>query len=516
VLGYVYCPAFLLPDLIVYNRDSTMNTSDSFLYIAVMFVITVPIFYYFIRERGHRKSVETELRIRKTELEESKNKSDFLEKQLNDFLESVSTLKAEKEFLESRIKEKTDAISDLNSRISEFERQISEFNSQIAEKESRISELNAIINQERKNFEEKLAILDEAKEKLGYQFENLGNRIFEDTTKKFTDKNKTDMETLLTPLRDQIKDFERKVTDTHKEASVDRASLKSHIESLKNLGEQMSREAVNLATALKGESQTQGAWGEIVLERTLEMSGLSEGREYQSQPSYKGSDGNTLRPDVVVHLPEGKDIIVDSKVSLTAYERYVSCEDGDERENHLRDHLLSLKNHIKELSSKRYDEIPEIKSLNYVLMFVPVESAFMVAIETETDLYSEAFEKNVIIVCPSTLLATLRTVHSIWQFDDQNANARKIAEDAGKMYDKFATFVNQLKEVGNCIEKSEKSYQKAINSLTDGRGNLVKRASDLRELGIKTSKDLPREFLERSQLPELSVSSDKDTEKELP
>ena len=489
-----------------------MNISDLLTHLGAMAITALALFYYLTKEKGRREATEAELSLIKTELQESKSKGALLEKEHKNSVEAASALNADKASLESSIKEKVAAIADRDSRISEFERQIRDLNFQLTEKESLLSRLNTTIEQERKGFEEKLTILDEAKKRLGDEFENLGNRIFEDTTKKFTDKNKADMENLLNPLREQIKDFERKITDTHEKATTDRASLKVHIENLKNLGEQMSREAVNLTTALKGESQTQGAWGEIVLEKALEMSGLSEGREYHSQPSYKGDNGNTLRPDVIVHLPEGKDVIIDSKVSLTAYERYVSCENEQERKDYLGQHILSFRNHIKELSAKGYEDIPEITSLNYVLMFVPLESAFMLAIETERDLYAEAFEKNVIIVCPSTLLATLRTIHSIWQFEYQNANAREIAESAGRMYDKFVTFVDHLKDVGKRIEQSDRAYQSAMNSLCEGKGNLVKRSLDLKGLGIKTSKELPPDLSEKSQLSSYTVSSDKQTD----
>ena len=485
-----------------------MSISDLLTHLGAMAIAALAFSYYFLRERGRRESAETKLSVTRTELEESKNRGVLLE-------EAAGVLKVEKASLESSVKEKEAAIEHRDSRISGLEREVNEVNSLVTEKESRLSGLSATIEQERKGFEEKLAIMDEAKKRLGDEFENLGNRIFEDTTRKFTDKNKADMETLLNPLREQIKDFEKKVTDTHTEASTDRASLKAHIENLKNLGEQMSRETVNLATALKGESQTQGAWGEIVLERALEMSGLSEGREYHSQPSYEGGDGNTLRPDVIVNLPEGKDVVIDSKVSLTAYERYVSCENEEERGDYLRQHVSSFRNHIKELSSKAYEDIPGIMSLNYVLMFVPIESAFMLAIETEGDLYSEAFEKNVIIVCPSTLLATLRTIHSIWQFEYQNANAREIAESAGRMYDKFVTFTEHLEEVGKRIEQSDQAYHKAMGSLREGKGNLVKRASDLKQLGIKTSKELDPGISERSKLSGHAVAPGKETDEGL-
>ncbi len=492
-----------------------MNIPDLLTHLGAIAIVAIPLFYYLTREKGRRQSAETELSIIRTELQDSKSRNTLLEGESKNLTALVNTLSVEKASLDSGIKEKTAALAERDSRISSLEGQVKEFNSEIVRKKSLISSLNTGIEQERKGFEEKLSILSEAKKRLGDEFENLGNRIFEDTTRKFTDKNKSEMENLLTPLREQIKDFEKKVTDTHEKASTDRASLKVHIENLKNLGEQMSREALNLTTALKGESQTQGAWGEVVLERALEMSGLSEGKEYRSQPSYKGREGNTLRPDVIVHLPEGKDIIIDSKVSLTAYERYVSCDEEEEKKDFIRQHVLSFRNHIKELSSKGYENIPEVRSLNYVLMFVPLESAFMVAIETEQNLYAEAFEKNVIIVCPSTLLATLKTIHSIWQFEYQNANARQIARSAGRMYDKFVTFVEHLEKVGKLIEQSDQAYRKAMNSLRDGKGNLVKKALELKNLGVKTSKELPSDLSDKSAFSPYVVSSVSDTDEDL-
>ena len=482
-----------------------MNISDLLTHLGAMAIVALALSYYLTRERSRRESAETEL-------EKLEDKNSRVEEELKSSVRVASTLNAEKASLKSSVKEKETAIAERDLRISGLEKRVSELSYRITEKESVLSSLRTTIEQERKSFEEKLAILDEAKKNLSEEFENLGNRIFEDTTRRFTDKNKADMETLLNPLREQIKDFEKKVSDTHRDASTDRASLKTHIENLKNLGEQMSSEALNLTTALKGESQTQGAWGEVVLKKALEMSGLSEGREYHSQSSYTGGNGNTLRPDVTVHLPEGKDVIIDSKVSLTAYERYVSCEDEKEKKGHLKEHLLSFKSHIKELSDKKYEDIPEIRSLNYVLMFVSLESAFILAIETDRDIYAEALEKNVIIVCPSTLLATLRTIHSIWQSERQNANAREIAESAGNMYEKFVTFVEHLENVGKRIEQSDTAYKSAMNSLSEGKGNLVRRALYLKELGIKTSKELPPEISERSQLSGHAVSPGKETD----
>ena len=430
-------------------------------------IVAFPLVYYLMKEKSRSASEKAELSFLRTELEDSKGQNARLEGEIKASVEKQGDLVAE------------------------------------------ISRLNATIEQERKGFEEKTAILDDAKKTLGHEFQNLGTRIFEDTSKKFAEKNKTDMESILSPLRERIEDFGRKVTVTHMDATKQITSLETHIKGLESLGKEMSREALNLATALKGESQTQGAWGEIVLERALEMSGLRKDFEYHSQPTYRGQDGNSLRPDVVVHLPEGKDVVIDSKVSLTAYERYVSSDDEAEKERFLSQHLASLRSHVRELGEKSYENIPEIRSLNYVLMFVPLESAFMLAVEKERKIQGEALEKNIMIVGPSMLLFALRTIQSIWQFEHQNANAREIAERAGRMYDTFVTFTEHMEKIGDRISQSQEAYDRAMNRLCGGRGNLVKRASDLRKLGVKAGKELPAGIEERSDLAgEVVVSAD--------
>lgn len=434
-----------------------MGMLDVLTHLGAAAIVALPLVYYLMKEKSRSASEKAELSFLRTELEDSKGQNARLEGEIRASVEKQGDLGAE------------------------------------------ISRLNATVEQERKGFEEKTAILDDAKKTLGHEFQNLGTRIFEDTSKKFAEKNKTDMENILGPLRERIKDFDRKITDTHVDATRQITSLETHIKGLESLGEKMSREALNLTTALKGESQAQGAWGEIVLERALEMSGLRKDFEYHSQPTYRGQDGNSLRPDVVVHLPEGKDVVVDSKVSLTAYERYVSCEDEAEKERFLSQHLASLRSHVKELGEKSYENIPEIRSLNYVLMFVPLESAFMLAVEKERKIQSEALEKNIMIVGPSMLLFALRTIQSIWQFEHQNANAREIAESAGRMYDTFVTFTEHLRKVGERISQSQDAYEKAMSRLCEGRGNLVKRTSDLKKLGVKAGKDIAPEIEERSK-----------------
>ncbi|MGH7884725.1 MAG: DNA recombination protein RmuC, partial [Thermodesulfobacteriota bacterium] len=339
----------------------------------------------------------------------------------------------------------------------------------------------------------------EAKEKLAEQFENLGNRIFESNTKKFSDNNKMSLENLLNPLRDQIKDFDKKISDTYEKESKERVLILNQIENLKNLNNKISQDAINLTNALKGESKTQGTWGEVVLEKVLEMSGLVKGREYEAQENYfRAWDDKRFRPDVIVHLPEGKQVVIDSKVSLKAYEEYSSSLDENEKSIALKNHISSINNHIKNLGSKGYEDLKGINSLNYVLMFIPIESAFMLAIENDKEIFKSAFDKNIILVCPSTLLATLRTVQSIWQFEYQNRNAQDIADRAGKLFDRFVEFVDHLEKVGRSLNQATKSYEDSIKALSTGKGNLIKQVTQLEELGIKNRKKISSDILEQS------------------
>ena len=359
----------------------------------------------------------------------------------------------------------------------------------------RISRLDAQLEQERRQGEEKLRLLDEAREQLTLQFKQLANDILEDKSRRFTDQNRSQLEGLLNPLREQIKEFEKKVQDSYDKESKDRMSLFGEIMRLKELNQKISQDAVNLTKALKGESKTQGIWGELVLEQVLERSGLCRGREYVVQQSFVDEHGRRQQPDVIVHLPEGRHVIIDSKVSLTAYERFCASEDEAERQLYLREHAASLRNHCKGLSAKAYQRLG-LRTLDYVLMFVPIESAYVDAARYDPDLFGDALEKNIVIVTPSTLLATLRTIHNIWRFEYQNRHAAEIAEKAGRLYDKFVGFVADLEEVGRKLAATQKSYDDARKKLVSGRGNLVKSAEDIKALGAKASKSLPADLVE--------------------
>ncbi len=366
------------------------------------------------------------------------------------------------------------------------------------EQSNAIARLETQLAEERKQAAEKLQVLDEAKAQLATEFQNLANKILEEKSKKFTDQNKSNLDQVLNPLREQLGDFRRKVEDVYEKESKDRMSLFHEIKSLKSLNQQISEDAINLTNALKGTNKAQGNWGEVILERVLEESGLHKGREYDTQGSFTNEEGKRLRPDVIVHLPEGKDIVIDSKVTLTAYERYCSAEDDVERQKALDEHVLSVRSHIKGLSVKNYEDLPGITSLDFVLMFIPVEAAFITAVENDQTIFREAFDKNIIVVSPTTLLATLRTVHNIWRYEYQNRNAIEIADRAGKLYDQFVLFSESLLDVGDKLGKAQVAYETTVKRLTDGKGNLVNRTEQLKKLGAKAKKKIPQELAEKS------------------
>jgi DNA recombination protein RmuC len=352
------------------------------------------------------------------------------------------------------------------------------------------------------NLEEKLKDqkneIAELQEKFTIEFENLANRILDEKSKKFTDQNKENIDTILSPLKEKITDFEKRVNDVYASETKDRAALAEQLKQLHELNKVMTDEANNLTKALKGDSKTQGNWGEFILENVLEKSGLVKGREYLIQETLRNEAGEMLRPDVIVRLPEDKSIIIDSKVSLNAYEAYSSSDNDDDTKKYLSEHVGSIRRHIKGLSPKDYQNLYGIQSLDFVLMFIPIEPAFAAAVQNDQSLFYEAFEKNIIIVSPTTLLATLRTISSIWKQEKQNKNALEIAKQGGALYDKFVAFVEDLKSIGNKIDSTKETYTEAMKKLYDGTGNLVKRAEKIRELGIKSTKTLPQQLIDRA------------------
>ena len=352
-----------------------------------------------------------------------------------------------------------------------------------------------------RNKEQKQEV-NELQEKFTKEFENLANKILEEKTNKFTEQNKENLKNILSPLQEKILSFEKKVEDTHKESLVQHTSLKEQIIHLGQMNAQMSKETLNLTKALKGDSKMQGNWGELILERVLEKSGLEKNREYFVQLSHETNEGNKVFPDVVINLPDGKKMIVDSKVALTAYERFVNEEDDDLKNTHLREHVNSVKRHVEQLGNKNYHDLYQMESPDFVLLFIPIESAFAVALNEDNSLYNKAFEKNIIIVTPTTLLATLRTIDSMWTNQKQQENALEIARQAGALYDKFEGFVSDLVKLGKKMEEARTEYQGAMNKLVDGNGNLITSVEKLKKMGAKAKKSLPENILNRALISE--------------
>jgi DNA recombination protein RmuC len=352
------------------------------------------------------------------------------------------------------------------------------------------------------NLQEKLAEqkgeIEELQEKFTKEFENLANKIFEEKSTKFTEQNKSNLKEILDPLKERISEFQNKVEETNKDNLTRNAALREQLNSLKEMNQQMSQDAQNLVKALKGDTKAQGDWGEIQLERILERSGLRKGEEYSVQETFITDDGRK-RPDVIVNLPDEKKIIIDSKVSLVHYERFVSADTEEEQNINLKSFIDSVRKHIKDLSGKRYQNLFENDSLDFVLMFVPIEPAFLLAIQYGENLYVDAYDKNIIIVSPSTLLATLRTIANIWKQEYQNRNVIEIAKQSGALYDKFVGFVDDLIDVGNRMDQAKNSYEGAMKKLSEGTGNLVNRAERIKKLGAKTSKSLPLKIVERGK-----------------
>ena len=416
----------------------------------------------------------------------------------NAYDKGKSEASAEIPALNERVEAREVRISELTESLSKAEKEDNELTaSNTALKES-IAVLETKLTEERKLTDEKLKLLAESKEKLSEAFKNLANDIFEDKSKKFKEENKSSIDALLKPLGISITDFRKKVEDTHEKGIKERASLKEAISGLKELNEKLGKEAHNLTTALKGDVKQQGNWGELILERILEASGLQKGIEYSVQESITDEEGRRKQPDVIINLPEGKHVIVDAKVSLTAYERYSTAEDKESREKYLRAHITSVKKHIKELADKHYQNLKTLKTPDFVFMFIPIESASALAIQSETDIFFEANKSKVVIVTPSTLLAGLKTISYLWDQEKQNKNAAEIARQSGELYNKFVNFVADLEGIGKRLDQAGESYCGAMNKLKTGKGNLINTTEKIKKLGARTNKQIPEEMLELS------------------
>ena len=378
-------------------------------------------------------------------------------------------------------------------------------------------ELSTRMEHERKTSDEKIRLLENAERQFTHRFESLANRILEENSKKFSAQNNRNLDNLVNPLREQINEFRKKIDDVYVNDSKDRTSLRDEIKNLRLRTEKISEDAINLTRALRGDKKVQGNWGELVLERILEQSGLRKGVEYHTQSGFRDSENKLLKPDVIIRLPEGKDVVIDSKVSLVAYEAFCLALDESAQTQALNEHVRAIRNHIKDLGDKNYAALKGLRSLDFVVLFMPIEAAFLAAFQHDDQLFTTAFEHNIVVVTPTTLLATLRTIENIWRFERQNENAKLIAEKAGSMYDKFRGFVEDLEKLGIQIDVVRKTHDGVMNKLSRGQGNLIRQANSFVELGVKVKKQLPKSITQQSQsndgAPSLQiVPSDETTE----
>ncbi|OIN01778.1 recombinase RmuC [Idiomarina sp. MD25a] len=393
----------------------------------------------------------------------------------------------------------------LSQTVDEQTEQLGHLRERLHYTESQWQTLRATAAQERRASEDKLHTLEAAEQRMAQQFENLANRIFEQRSNQMQQQHQQSLQATLAPFKQQLESFKQQVQQQHSDETKERAALRSELLSLKTLNQQMAQEADALTRALKGDNKHQGNWGEVVLERILQQSGLREGHEYDTQSSFADDDGKRLRPDVIVHLPNERDVVIDSKVSLSAYERYFNSDDEAVRKQALNEHVQSLRQHIKQLGKKNYQQLQGIKTLDYVLLFVPIEPAFLLAVDKDPELIKLALDEQIMLVSPTNLLVALRTIHNIWQYEHQNQNAQHIAAEAGKLYDKFVGFVEDLDKIGAGIHTLEQRYQDAMKKLSQGRGNLLTRVEKFRTMGVQTSKQLSATTLHKEADNEASA-----------
>jgi DNA recombination protein RmuC len=377
--------------------------------------------------------------------------------------------------------------------------ELAQLREQKSQLEAKLREQQARHEQQYKSSQEKLQLLENAEERLKQQFEHLANQLFEVKTAKVDQQNKQSLEGLLNPLKDQIEGFKKQVNDSFSYEAKERHTLVHELKNLQRLNEQMAQEALNLTQALKGDNKQQGNWGEVVLARVLSESGLREGHEYHTQVSLQNEAGSRYQPDVIVNLPHDKQVVIDSKVTLVAYERYFHAETDAQKEQALSDHLRAIRNHIKGLGIKDYQKLKGITSLDYVLMFIPIEPAFQIAIQASPHLVKEAMEQHIILVSPTTLLVALRTIDNLWRNDKQNQNAKVIADKASKLYDKLRLFVDDMEQLGASLDKASQHYQGAMNKLVTGRGNVIGQAESFKSLGVEVKRSISPTLVEVSQ-----------------
>jgi DNA recombination protein RmuC len=474
-----------------------------------------------------------EIAAQAQDLQQAEQQRQALQYQLDQQLALTDTLEDAREHWRREAESKAGAQARLEAERSEREKRLAELRDDLAQSRQQLAaaeqtahqtdvqlrEMQVILDNERASARERLELLEHNRDALKQEFELLANRIFDQKSEKFTEQNRSNLQDLLTPFREQLSDFRKRVDDVHSSETRDRQALRSEIDALKDLNRQITEEAASLTKALRGDKKIQGNWGELILEKVLERSGLRKGSEYDTQTSYRDEDRQLWRPDVVVHLPDQRNVIVDAKVSLVAYQSYVSCDDDESRVKALRDHIDAVRKHIRELSEKDYSQLKGLNSPDFVLLFMPIEPAFVAAFQYDENLFAEAFDKKIVIVTPTTLLATLRTIENIWRYERQSQNARKVAEKASAVYDKLRVFLEHMERLGDQLNTAQGTYDRAMTTLHQGKGNLISQAHQFKALGVRVKKDLPRNLLDQTEFdpddPEVDPASPDNGEVEL-
>lgn len=473
-----------------------------------------------LRQQRHQAEHETQRRLLQQALEQLKVENDGLKAERQQGQQYAHQAELELRNLHSELAGSREKLQGLVHWQSECEQLNQELRAQReinSAQEAELREVSTRLDETRMSAEDKQRLLINSEQRLTSQFENLANRIFEHSGRRADEQNKQSLDKLLLPLREQLDGFRRQVQDSFGQEARERHTLSHEIRNLQQLNEQMAREAINLTKALKGDNKTQGNWGEVVLSRVLEASGLREGYEYQTQVSVQVDTNSRMQPDVVVRLPQNKDVVIDAKMTLVAYERYFNSQDDIEREIALNEHIASVRSHIRLLGRKDYQQLPGLRSLDYVLMFIPVEPAFLLAIDREPELISEALKYNIMLVSPTTLLVALRTISNLWRYEHQSQNAKRIADRAARLYDKLRLFVDDMEAMGQSLEKAQGSYRLAMNKLTQGRGNVIGQVEGFRALGVEVKRPISPSLAEQARAedePEIVASLDDDRQQD--
>ena len=503
----------------IQNDSTLMLIAGMALVVLLVIVLIVVIFSTKVRSQSDAlwdfkelvKEKDIKIEMLEKELQAVQIKNAGNEQELQQFAEIKEQLNATKELLlksqnqynalekeQSELKAKFENIESLYAKLLTEHKLLQERHELLVEDNSKYRINNARLltklETESRHAANRLEMMQEHRKELKNEFEQLAKQIFEGNSRKFAEFSKQNLDSMIKPLQTQITEFKKQVADTYNSESQDRAILKNEINSLKELNEKISKDAINLTNALKGKNKQQGVWGEMVLEHVLEASGLRKGYEFEREVSLRTDDNEILRPDVIVHLPDNRDLIIDAKTSLLAYERFVNAENEINKAEHLASHLDSIRLHVEGLSRKNYERLKEVNTLDFIFMFMPIEGALAVALEHDSSIYDNAFKKKILLVGPTTLLVAMRAVENVWKYERQNQNAQEIARRAGAMYDKFVGFSEDLMKISKQIDAIQGSFSAAKNKLSDGKGNLVRQVQQLKELGAQTSKKIPKEF----------------------